>query len=338
MASGHPFLVHTEQTTVQFDSKPTYGALLRRSCQRQYAAALRTYSIIEGGPDNGRAYRLSGCRSNAWFTRNIESGEVRVASSSCGLRWCPICSNARRNYITHSVADWIHEADQPKLITLTLKHTHAPLEHQITHLYKFFRELRRRKEFGAAVEGGVWFFQIKKSKTDGLWHPHLHMVVCGKYLPRRRLSHLWAQVTSGSVVSEIRAIHDPQKVANDVARYATCPGDLADLSPDDAITLVETLHGRRICGTWGKGRSISLRPKAMEEKGKWKSLGSWQTVMELYDTDADARAIVLSWKTGRPLPDGISCSNIEKCIDNLMDPAWADYDFESVYDNERGPP
>lgn len=338
MTSYVPSLVHNQQTTVQFDSKPTYGAFLRRSCKRQYAAALRTYSILDGGLDNGRALRLSGCRTNAWFTRNIESGEVRVASSSCCLRWCPICSNARRNYITHSIAEWLVGSDHPKLITLTLKHTHAPLDHQVTHLYKFFRELRRRKDFAAAVSGGVWFFQIKKSKTDGMWHPHIHAVVTGKYLPRRRLSHLWSQVTYGSFVADIRSINDPQKVANDVARYATCPADLADLPADDAITLVEALHGRRICGTWGSGRSIELRPKPTAEKGKWKSLGSWQTVLELSDSDPDAKAIILSWKTGRPLPEGITCSRVDEAINNLLDPAWADYDFESVYNNERSPP
>jgi len=338
MSSSVPSLVHNQQTSVQFDSKPTYGDLLRHSCERQYAAALRIYSILDGGPDSGRAARLSGCRTSAWFTRHVDTGEVRVASSSCGLRWCPVCSNARRNYITHSVSDWIVKADHPKLITLTLKHTHAPLEHQVTHLYNFFRELRRRKDFRKAVTGGVWFFQIKKSRTDGMWHPHIHTVVAGKYLPHRRLSRLWSQVTYGSFVTDIRPVHDPQKVANDVARYATCPGDLAGLPPDDAIEMVQALHGRRICGTWGSGRSMSLRPKPIEEKGKWKSLGSWQTVMELYDTDADARAIVLSWKTGRTLPEGITCSHIDKALDNLMDPAWADYDFDSIYDNERSPP
>lgn len=338
MALTVPSLVHNEQTSMQFDSQPTYGGILRRSCQPQYAAALRIYSILDNGPENGRAARLRSCRQNAWFARNIDTGEVRVAASACSLRWCPVCSNARRNYVTHSVAEWIEQSDHPKLITLTLKHTTAPLEHQIEHLYAFFRELRRRKEFKKAITGGIWFFQIKKSSNDGLWHPHIHAVVTGLYLARRRLSRMWCQVTYGSVVSEIRAVHDPEKVANDVARYATSPGSLVELPPDDAIEMVEALHGRRICGTWGTGRGISLRPKLGDDAGKWKSVGSWSAVMAEYETNADARAIVFSWKTGIELPEGISCQHLDQAIENLGDPGWADYDFESAFDHERKPP
>ncbi|GAI09039.1 unnamed protein product, partial [marine sediment metagenome] len=250
----------------------------------------------------------------------------------------PICANARRNYLTHSVAEWIESADHPKLVTLTLKHTSAPLDHQIQHLYAFFRELRRRRDFKKAITGGIWFFQIKKSKNDGLWHPHIHAIVTGLYLPRRRLSRMWSEVTYGSFVSEIRSVQDPRKVANDVARYATSPGTLVDLPPDDAIEMVESLHGRRICGTWGTARGISMRPKLDTESGKWKSVGSWSTVMGMYESSADARAIVFSWKTGIELPDGISCNKIDQAIESLGENAWADYNFESVFDHERSPP
>lgn len=338
MGNATPSIVHNEQTTVPIDSIPPYGDFLRRSCWPQYAAALRIYSILDGGPENGRARRLRDCRQNAWFARNIDTGEVRVAASACSLRWCPVCGNCRRNYLTRSVGEWIADADHPKLLTLTLKHTSAPLDHQIKNLYAFFRTLRRRRDFKAAVTGGIWFFQIKKSKDDGLWHPHLHAIVTGLYLPRRRLSRMWMQVTYGSFVTDIRPVHEPQKVANDVARYATSPGSLVDLPPDDAIEMVEALHGRRICGTWGTARGIKMRPKLEETKGKWKSLGSWSVVMSLYESDRDAQAIVLSWKTGVELPEGISCNRIEEAIDRLGNDAWADYDFDSVFDHERSPP
>lgn len=338
MSSSAPSLVLNEQTTVQKSEQLTYGQLLRLNCKAEYAAAFRIYSVLDGGPENGRAARLAGCRTNAWFARNSESGEVRVAASSCSLRWCPVCSNARRNFVTHEIAEWLVTADHPKLITLTLRHTDDPLSCQITKLYDCFRELRRRKDFKKAVTGGVWFFQVKKSKTDGLWHPHLHALVTGKFLPRRRLSRLWLQVTTTSEVIDIRSIYEPRAVANDVARYATSPGSLVNLPPDDGIEMVESLRGRRICGTWGTARGIRMRPKLEKDGSKWESLGSWGTVMGTYETDPNARAIILSWKTGTNLPEGITCRNIDQLIANLCDPAWAEYDFESVYDHERSPP
>lgn len=338
MVANHPTSLVNEQTSVQFSSLPTYGVLLRHSCEPQFAAALRIYSLLDGGPEHGRARRLRECRQNAWFCRHIDTGEVRVASSACSLRWCPVCGNARRNYVTHSVAEWLGNADHPKLLTLTLKHTHAPLDHQVTHLYDFFRELRRRKEFKKAVTGGVWFFQIKKSRNDGMWHPHIHALITGRYLAQRKLRNMWIQITYGSEVVDIRSIHNPQKVANDAARYATSPGDLTHLPPDDGMELVDSLHGRRICGTWGIGRGVSLRPKPTSEPGKWKSLGNWSTVLGMYETSADARAIVLSWKTGIPLPSDISCINVDKAINRMTQDGWANYDFETILDHERSPP
>jgi hypothetical protein len=240
--------------------------------------------------------------------------------------------------MTYSIAEWITEADHPKFLTLTLKHTNAPLEHQIEHLYKFFQNLRRSREFKFAVSGGIWFFQVKKSKTDNLWHPHLHAVITGKYFAQRRLSRLWCQITLGSTHVDIRPVRDPKGAANDIARYATSPGILVHLAPDDAIELVTALHGRRITGTWGTGRGISLRPKPSSEPGKWKSLGSWTAVTGMYESSPNARAIVLSWKTGKPLPAGINCLDTDYLLDNINDYAWSDYNFESVYDHERGPP
>lgn len=338
MAATHPSSVLTEQTTTQFSPQPSYGDVLRDSCRPAYAAAIRAYSCIDGTSEHARPKRLRECRRLAWFSRHIDTGEVRVASSSCSLRWCPICQNSRRNYVTVSIAEWLTESDHPKFLTLTLKHTHAPLDHQIHHLYNYFKLLRRRREFIHAVSGGIWFFQVKKSKTDGLWHPHLHAVITGKYFAQRRLSRIWSEITCGSTHVDIRPIFDPKGAANDVARYATSPGTLVGLPPDDAVELVEALHGRRICGTWGSARGVSLRPKPAKDKDKWKNLGNWNTVFGMYDTSADARAIVNSWKNRQPLPEGISVLEIDIALNNMSDPSWGDYDFESVYDHKGSDP
>lgn len=338
MAIAHPSLVHTQQTTVQEAPLPTYGQVLRQSCRKKFASALLIYKLMDASDASFRAERLEGCRAISWFTRHRVSGEVRVASSSCSLRWCPVCANVRRNYVTRSVADWLASCDYPKLITLTIKHSKDPLNHQIDQLYSFFRELRRRSDFKKAITGGVWFFQIKKSKTDGCWHPHIHAVVTGAFFPRRRLSRIWYEITCGSMVTEIRAVKDPQGAANEVARYATSPGDISVLSPDDGLEMVDALHGRRICGTWGTGRGISLRPSPTIVKEEWENIGSWQAVMSYLDTDKDAQAIVHAWKSGSILGKGISLSSADYWSKRMKEPDFINYDYESVYDHERSPP
>lgn len=330
-------LVHNKETTAQFDPIPSYGESLRHSCYPAYLAAERVYSQLDEGKDRQRTWRLRYCRGMAWFYRHIETGEVRVGSNACHLRWCPVCSQSRRNYIAHSVAEWLGIASHPKFLTLTLKHTEAPLDFQVQQLYSFFRELRRRKEFKRCVTGGIWFFQIKKSKTDNLWHPHLHCIITGFYLQQRKLSQMWSQITYGSHIVDIRSIRDPQAAANDAARYAASPGSLVDLSHSDGCELVEAMNGRRICGTWGTGRVVSLRPAKQTDKDKWENIGSWDIILNTRESDPNARTILNAWKDKKPLEAGIDCCPIHD-IDNIPHGVPPEQlVFDEVYKPERIP-
>lgn len=331
-------LVHTEETSVQIDSTPTYGASLRHSCQPEFLAAKLVYERLDKYSHRHRDQILQSCRAAAWFVRHYETGEVKIASSSCKLRWCPVCARARRAYIAHEVAEWLDGSDHPKFLTLTLKHTSAPLDHQVTHLYKFFRELRRRKEFAKAVTGGIWFFHIKKSKDDGRWHPHLHCLVTGLYIPQRLLRRLWIQVTYDSEIIDIRAVHDYDKASSESARYAACPGSLAGLSLEDATEMVEAMHGRRICGTWGTGRAVTLRPKPIEDRHMWMGVGRWQAVISDYKTNHNARAILYAWKMNQILPDGITYFPEEKFESDHPEFDWPTDSLDSAKDVERSPP
>lgn len=330
--------VHNEETTVQYDPIPSYGQSLRHSCRPAFDSAMQVYSILDERKNHKRDERLRYCRGMAWFYRHIETGEVRVGSNACHLRWCPVCAQARRNYIAHSVAEWVGIADHPKFLTLTLKHTNAPLTWQIDNLYKYFRELRRRKEFAESITGGIWFFQIKKSGNTNQWHPHLHCLVTGLYFSKRKLHKIWCQITYGSFVADIRSVHDPQKAANDAARYAACPGSLVELSHSDGCELVEAMHGRRICGTWGTGRAVPLRPPKQTDKDKWKNVGSWDIVLNTRDSDPNARAILNAWKDKKPLEAGIDCCRVDDTNDVPDGIPEEQLVFDEIYSTERSPP
>lgn len=327
-----------QETTVQFESIPTYGESLRHSCHSEYFAAVRTYARLDEGSDRCRDWNLEHCRSSAWFFRHVETGEVRVGSNSCHLRWCPVCAQARTNYITHSVSEWLAASGYPKFMTLTLRHSTSPLEHQIKWLYKSFRDLRRRKEFKRCVKGGIWFFQIKKSKSDNLWHPHLHCLIEGLFFQKRLLTRIWGEITHGSTIVDIRPVRDPRKVANDAARYAACPGQLSALEQDDACELVDAVHGKRICGTWGTGRAVSLRPAKSTDSEKWHMLGSWDEVFADRDTNPNARAIINAWKDKKPLDKGLYLRPVERHIKHIERTLWDDCFLDEVPNQERSPP
>lgn len=331
-------LVLTEETTTQFDSTPSYGATLRAACHSETVAAMAVYELLDKGLPRDRAWSVSHCRSIAWFVRHDETGEVRIASSSCHLRWCPLCARARRNYIAREVSEWLDHSDHPKFLTLTLKHTDEPLKEQIDHLYSSFRELRRRKDFDRRVTGGIWFFHIKRARSSGQWHPHLHCLVTGLYIPQSRLRHMWIEITTCSEIVDIRGVDDHERAAFEAARYAASPGSLINMDLAGKAEMVDTLHGRRICGTWGTGRDISLRPEPTFDKHLWQNVGSFQAVVACHTTDRNAQAILLSWKTGRPLPDGIYFDPSEKFDEWFDTRHWINYELETAEEVERSPP
>lgn len=332
-----PKLVNKE-TTAQSDPIPTYGQSLRCSCRPAFDAAECVYTSLDSHKDRSRAERLRYCRSRAWFFRHVDTGEVRVGSSACHLRWCPVCARARRNYLSHEVGQWISKQKFPKLITFTLKHSDEPLLFQIDRLYKAFREVRRRKEFRKKITGGVWFFQIKRSSNDGLWHPHLHCLATGFYLYNRKLSQMWAEITLDSTMVDVKSIHDPQAAANDVARYAAAPGSLISLPLESACELVNALHGRRVCGTWGSGRALSLRPAKNEDSDKWHNIGDWYMVLGMKEYSENARAIINAWMDKTPLDSDIDCFPVPKFIDDELKTHWNQMTLDELYQTERSPP
>ncbi|KKK86511.1 hypothetical protein LCGC14_2762500 [marine sediment metagenome] len=250
----------------------------------------------------------------------------------------PALCSSKRNYISFEVQKWVESLKHPKFLTLTMKHTKAPLSHQIIYLYKYFRSLRKFKYFSELVTGGIWFFQIKKSKTDSLWHPHIHCLIGGKYIPHKWLSRAWCKVTYGSTVVDIRPIGDPRKASNDAARYAACPGSLHGLSLEDGVELVQCMHGKRIVGTWGKARVISLRAPKISDSGTWLNIGSWHHVMSSRKYDQNARAIAYAYYNNQALAQGITMGHVDPELHELDEAQVLDYDLDSIYPEARASP
>ncbi|GAI83629.1 unnamed protein product, partial [marine sediment metagenome] len=126
------------------------------------------------------------------------------------------------------------------------------------------------------IRGGIWFFQIKWSKkTDG-WHPHIHALLDSDFIPQAQIRARWYKLTQGSDIVDIRACWSPESAANHVARYATRPGTLSSVPPPHRLSLLQTLHGRRIVGAWGTALKVPLAPPKATDKDEWRFLGSWR--------------------------------------------------------------
>ena len=297
----HAGQVHALETPIGDPPPNTLRQHLTRHSPAELAAAHDLYEVLPGKNPEKRLKNYDMCKTTAWFVRHTETGDLKVVSSSCKLRWCPLCSNAKKYHLAAQVSEWLEGVDKPKFLTLTLKHSENPLTDQIDMLYQSFRKLRLFNEYKKKIKGGVWFFQIKKSKSDGLWHPHLHCVMDSDFLEHAKLWKAWLSITLTSKVVDIQAVSDPGDVAEYVARYAARPSDLAELELGDQLELVTSLHGRRLVGTWGTARVVSLTPSKPQDSDSWKNVGSWWLVSTMYGEDERATKIWKCFKLGKPI-------------------------------------
>ena len=313
-------LVQPKETNRRWSTPNTYQELLKREHAAEFRAAEFLYATIDEQEESEKSSLLSACRSSAWFIRNNLTGEVRIASNSCKLRHCPLCAKARQNYITGEVTAWFQKVKHPKLLTLTLRHTSSPLKAQVAFLYKCFQKFRKRKFVTHSMRGGVWFFQVKKSDKDGFWHPHIHALIDSDFMDRKAISSLWAEITVGSNVIDIRAVFDTEKAVKHNARYCATPCELEPLAPWERYELYDCFKGRRLVGCWGSAKDISLRATKPPDSENWINIGTWATVIALAGEDDRADAIINAWRKSEPLPAGNSLEPTEREIAGLPPP------------------
>lgn len=215
----------------------------------------------------------------------------RLALSHCHDRFCTPCANARSARIQSRLTDLLPDRTL-RFLTLTLGGPDLPLEDQLDRLLKSFQRLRRRKLWAERVEGGVAFLEVKRSSRTDRWHPHLHVLLIGRYFPLADLKALWLDVTGDSWVVDIRVVKSRQAAIAYVAKYAT-------KSIDHRLTLdwshlsvaVKALAGRKtlyqfgICHKW-----VLLPPEPTEGWHHWASL---EDLYASFDLDPGVRRIVV---------------------------------------------
>jgi len=316
MSSLAETLVHNKSSSVHYSICPSYRDTLIGSSNRDMDKVEYIYRNLDSENYTKKLERLLECRTGAYFVRNFETGQVRVASQSCHLRFCPICTKTRTLVIKSNVTSWLKTSRFPKLLTFTLKHSTLPLSDQIDRLYDSFKAIRRTSILKKTCYAGVWFFQVKKSETDFLFHPHIHCLVAGAFIPQKKLAKAWYKITKDSNIVDVRAVKDAQTCARHVSRYAANPCSLKPLTLSDCVTLAKALESRRLCGTWGQCRKLKLTSLPKIDTSKWHNIGSWQTVYYAQKDSIIARQIINAWRTGQPLDQGVDMRNFFDEIDD----------------------
>lgn len=278
----------------------TYRGYLLRPRMDAYVRAMEIYSHVDASYTGKLSTRLRNCRTNAWFVQHKKTREIKVASSRCKLRWCPICRDVSRHIVTIAVEKWLRSAAYPKMLTFTLKHSDDPLQLQIKTLYKSFQKVRRRSIMANAATGGIWFFQLKFNHTTEQWHPHIHCLVAGGYIPHKRLKEIWHAITGDSFIVDIRPVQDIDSASSEVARYATSPCDMSAINRESAIDVYHATKHQRICGSWGNARGTTLAPQPQPDKDDWQHVADFYYVSIHRNHIQHLKEFWNCYKTGKP--------------------------------------
>lgn len=226
-------------------------------------------------PDK-RLARFANCGSDAYVYEHPDHpGSYRVHSLRCHDRFCVPCRRELARTVAQNVV--AHARDtQLRFLTLTLKHSDATLSDQLDLLYTSFRRLRNVAAIRPQLVGGVAFLEIKRSRDLLHWHPHLHVLYQGSYIPKSQLAHAWHRITLTSYIVDVRSVTNNEHAARYVTKYAGKPlAPSVFQSSAHAQAAILALWHRRLMFAFGTWRGLKLTAREAPEQ--------WRPVAPLFE-------------------------------------------------------
>jgi hypothetical protein len=226
--------------------------------------------------------RYDECGSECTVEYSKEANRHRVRANYCRSRHCQACMKAKGNKIAANLHNKLKAQGprQYRFITLTVKHSDAPLAEQIRRLYASCKKLRHSKCWKETQKGGAITLEVKWKPETRKWHPHLHIISEGYYLNKERLSAAWHHATGDSFIADIRSLNSARDTAYYVAKYVT-KGTNAEVWDDinAATEWITATKGVRVCATFGTWRGFALLQNP-EDVTDWKPVGKLDTIID----------------------------------------------------------
>lgn len=273
-----------KELNVDFDSDEALDQEWRHwnwSKERKYW--LSTLPLIE--TSQTRILKFQHCGEQAWLQTNQETGEVRLTCQTCKMRICSACNQRIRRSVRERIQALLQAdpAQKWRCVTLTRKSTQEPLKTQLKKLLQAFRRLRQSKLWKHCSRGGVALAEVTRNRETGLWHPHLHILVNGTYLPKPTLIENWKKASRGSYIVDVMLVKHQSAMATYLTKYMTKPEDHAGLTDvDQARDYYESLQQGHRLVTFGNCRGkrpLPTRPIAFDK---------WQNRVQLAAVRRDA--------------------------------------------------
>lgn len=297
-----PSSVHPDETIVRFppsfdvgmpdDDTATLNKEFRHSWWRR--RRMTTLSALNRQQASAATLeRFCRCGSTAWVLRDPdEPDRFRLATNRCRNRWCEACGRDRRRVIVANLKSGLEGRDL-RLLTMTMAARSDPLEVQLSLLYKNFRTFRHRARIRRYMSGGIYFLELTYNERTLRWHPHLHVIFEGGYLPHKIAKETWHEVTGDSWIVDLRPMNGSNGAASYVAKYATkAINSTVWAHPDRLDEAMQALAGRRTFQTYGDWRALSLS-QVPDDPTNWEPVCTLATLIrDARDGDKDSRLIL----------------------------------------------
>lgn len=224
---------------------------------------------------NRRAEKLALCCSSPVLLER-EDGSVGCNPCRCRDRLCPTCATRRGREAATRLAAACRAMDAARFLTLTAPPSPRTLAEQLQGLRLALRAIRRTTAWKTHVTGGCYSVEITRHPVSGAWHPHLHLVIDGRYFPHAEVKEAWrlALRNSGGVwnpadeeplIVHIEHVHSRHAVARYIAAYISKPAAVTEW-PDAAILeYADAVHGVRLVSTFGHLHGLRLDPRDPNE-------------------------------------------------------------------------
>lgn len=266
-------------------------------------------------PDANRFRRQLVCGHCLMIQQSASrGGELRAEVATCENRFCPACCKRIAHKRVERTVEVFRgsETRDLRFITLTLKHSDQPLKQQIARLRKAFRRLRQDK-FGPWRQSQHWGLAVIEVKRtyDHKWHPHLHIVSSGGFIPKRELSWAWGEATctcrkrsdpcysardsmceGRSWIVDVGQVREKKNAINYIAKYVAKPC-MSPALQSDLKAGCELYIAMQRTKTWWLWGDKSIRPQLPPKEVKvaehvvwddWKCVKTWDEII------ADLRA------------------------------------------------
>lgn len=196
----------------------------------------------------------------------------RLKANYCGDRFCVPCCRARSNRARRKLHK-LCSGHSPLFLTFTLRASSAPLSDLISKLIESFAKLRRHKLWSERVTAGAYVIEVKRGTGSGAWHPHIHVLALGRFMPQAELSDAWKEASGGSFIVDVQRVSADDRAVGYVGKYIA-KGWTAEVARDhdSLVECVAAMRGRRMLSTFGEWHG--LEPDVDEDgPDDWHTVG-----------------------------------------------------------------